>query len=208
MRRFMALGALSAAALTLTTGCATKGWVQDLVTKKTAEVDQRTTQRIDGVEGRVEGVGVEVKEAHGAAREAQTAARGALGRADDVDSRLTRLWSSRHTRKLVDTTHLQFAFDRADLSDAAQTTLAGLVKELKANPGLTVDLEGYADPVGKRDYNVALSQRRVEAVRRYLVGSGIELSRIFFVGLGQLDDSGLSNAQKRRVTLKLMVAAD
>ncbi|MGH7277242.1 MAG: OmpA family protein [Candidatus Rokuibacteriota bacterium] len=201
MRRVVDLGFLAAMLLVFGTGCATKGWVQDIVTKKTAEMDQRTTQRIDGVEGRVEGMG-------GRVDEAQTTARGALGRADEVDGRLSRLWSSRHVRRLVDNAHVQFAFDRADLDDAAQTMLSGFVKELRANPGLTVDLEGYADPVGKRDYNVALSQRRVEAVRRYLVGNGVELSRIFSVGLGSMDNSGLRNAQKRRVTVKLMVDAD
>src|SRR3989442_7055380 len=34
---------------------------------------------------------------------------------------------------------------------------------------LSVDLEGYADPTGTYEYNVGLSQRRVETVRRYLV---------------------------------------
>ena len=73
---------------------------------------------------------------------------------------------------------------------------------------LLVELEGYADPKGPKDYNVELSQRRVEAVRRYLVQNGVEVSRIHSIGLGPIADPKLSDAAKRRVTVKLMVLAD
>ena len=125
-----------------------------------------------------------------------------------MDSRLTRLWSARHKRDLVETLEVRFAFDKWDLNDAAQTSLATLVKELRENPRLSVDLEGYADPVGTYDYNVVLSQRRVEAVRRYLVEKGIDLPRIHLVGLGPIVDKGLPNETKRRVTVRLLVASE
>jgi hypothetical protein len=48
----------------------------------------------------------------------------------------------------------------------------------------------------------------VEAVRRYLVQNGIELSRIASIGLGSITDPKMSDAAKRRVTVKLMVLAD
>ncbi|HYZ99427.1 MAG TPA: OmpA family protein, partial [Acidimicrobiales bacterium] len=40
------------------------------------------------------------------------------------------------------------------------------------------ELEGYADSVGSADYNVRLSQRRVETVHRYLARAGVPLERI------------------------------
>jgi outer membrane protein OmpA-like peptidoglycan-associated protein len=135
-------------------------------------------------------------------------ATGARQRADEVDNRVTRLWSNRHARRVVETANLHFGFDRADLSDQAQTVLSGLVKELRENTALTVDLEGYTDPKGAPDYNVRLSQRRVEAVRRYLIANGVELPRIYSVGLGPLAERGLPDAQKRRVTVRLMVYAE
>jgi len=79
---------------------------------------------------------------------------------------------------------------------------------MRENPKLTVDLQGYADPVGTYGYNVALSQRRVESVRRYLVEKGIELPRINLIGLGPIAEKGTPNKDKRRVTVKMMVNSD
>jgi outer membrane protein OmpA-like peptidoglycan-associated protein len=84
------------------------------------------------------------------------------------------------------------------------------VKDLRDNERLSVDLEGFTDPSGPRDYNVQLSQRRVDAVRRYLVEQGVPQPRIHGTGLGPLVKTGNPEpaAQKRRVTLHVMVDAD
>src|SRR5262249_11228703 len=140
------------------------------------------------------------------AGEARTRADSAYSRADEVNDRLSRLWTSRHKRQLVETVNVQFGFDKWDLSDGAQTALTAIVKDLKTNPNLTVDLEGYTDPVGAQAYNIGLSQRRVEAVRRYLIEQGTEMPRINSVGLGPLNGkSGEDHAKQRRVTVRLMV---
>jgi peptidoglycan-associated lipoprotein len=81
------------------------------------------------------------------------------------------------------------------------------VKELKANPALSVELAGSTDPTGSKDYNVALSQRRVESVRRFLIQQGAELPRIHSVGLGPLG-KGEEVAKQRRVTVKMMIAGE
>jgi OOP family OmpA-OmpF porin len=101
-----------------------------------------------------------------------------------------------------------FGFDRSDLDDGAQTVLLALVKELQANPSLTVELAGYTDTKGPREYNYQLSQRRVEAVRRFLVDKGVGLSRIQAVGLGPVIAAQTPEAQKRRVTARLMLDQD
>lgn len=115
-----------------------------------------------------------------------------------------------NARGPVQTLHLQFGFDKADLDDAAQTALLLLTKKLRENPRLTVDLAGYADSVGSRDYNLWLSRKRVEAVRRYLVQRGVEQVRIRSAGVGQLADHGSpeEQAKNRRVTVKLIVPKD
>jgi outer membrane protein OmpA-like peptidoglycan-associated protein len=215
-----------AALLLLASGCATKNFVRELVSKSEAELDQRVgqvnervvtvegrlgeeSQRVTKVEGqlgetnqRVTGVETRVGEVGEQARAAQT-------KADEVDSRVTRLWTNRHKRQLVETVHVQFGFDKSELTDGAQTALATIVKELKANPALTVELEGYTDPSGPHHYNVALSQRRVESVRRYLIEHGAELPRVHSVGLGELGGGrGEDAAKLRRVTVKLMIAAE
>lgn len=218
--------------LLLASGCATKNFVRELVGKSEMELDARVgkvgervvavedrlgeeSQRVTRVEGqlgetnqRLGGVETRVGEVGEQAKQAQTKADSAFNRADEVDSRLSRLWTNRHKRQLVETVHVQFAFDKADLTDGAQTALANILKELKANPALTVDLEGYTDPTGTRDYNIALSQRRVEAVRRFLIEQGAEMPRVQSVGLGPLNGKGEEVAKQRRVTVKLMIAAE
>lgn len=221
----------------LLAGCATRGWVNQIVGKQRVETDERVgkvEQRIDdegrriatvdsriGEQGqRVEALGTQVKgveEAANAARQdavsareradaAGTRADGAYARVTDTDERLTRLWNSRHKRSAVDVVRVNFGFDRFELDDGAQTMLLPVVDELKKNPALSVVLEGYTDPRGPRSYNLELSRRRVEAVRRYFVGRGVELWRINSIGLGPIDAANVAAAEKRRVTVTLVVA--
>ncbi len=218
MRMVTRIGALLPAVLLLGTGCATKDWVKEQFSKKDVEVDQRFTkvegrvgeeaQRLDGVSGEVKGVTTQVKSLEGAVADAKGRADAAMSKAEGVDSRLTRLWTNRYSQKVADTVDVYFAFDKADLSDGAQTALLNVVKELQGNPTLIVELGGFTDPKGTVDYNYGLSQRRVEAVRRFLVEKGVQLSRVYSVGLGPITAGGDPDAKKRRVTVKLMVDQD
>jgi outer membrane protein OmpA-like peptidoglycan-associated protein len=220
-------------------GCATKDFVKETVSKQRTEVDQRIDkvegqvgegsqrlgtvearvneqgQRVEMVGSRVGGLETSVGQATNTAKEAQeransamTRADSATTRADEVDSRLTRLWGNRNSRSLVETAEVRFAFGKADLSDGAQTALLGLVKEMKDNPLLVVELEGYTDAAGPLEYNVMLSQRRVDAVRRFLVQQGVEQARINAIGLGPSTDRNVSSDQKRRVAVKLIALAN
>ena len=171
-------------------GCATKGWVNEMMGKKEAQIDERfarTEATLTEVGEGARTARERAEAAHGRAEAAHGRAEAAYGRADEVNSRVSRLWGNRHKRDVVETVHVQFGFDRWDLSDGAQTALLQISKELKENPLLTVDLEGYTDPTGPQAYNVSLSQRRVESVRRFLVLNGADLSRIYSVGLGSLN---------------------
>ncbi len=227
MRQAVKLGVVLPAVMLLASGCvATRGWVTEHVAKKEVEIDQRVagvdkklTEETQRVDQKVEGVDTKLTQtsevARGAltqtsevARGARERADGAYTKADETNSRLTRLWSNRNVRKEAETYQILFGFDKWDLNDAGQTTLATLVKEMRENQKLTVDLQGYADPVGTYGYNVGLSQRRVESVRRFLVEKGIELPRIHLVGLGPIAEKGTPNKDKRRVTVKLMVAQE
>ena len=113
-------------------------------------------------------------------------------------------------RNQVQTLQVQFGFDKADLDNGAQTALLLLTKKLRENPQLSVDLEGYTDSVGSRDYNLWLSKKRVEAVRHYLMVRGVESARIRSAAVGQLAASGTpeEQAKNRRVTVKLMAPKD
>jgi outer membrane protein OmpA-like peptidoglycan-associated protein len=216
MRQAVMVGVVLPAALLLVSGCATKGWVTELVGKKEVETDQKVDKKIadesQRVDQKVDGVDARLKNAEGTLTQTSETAKGAKDKADsaytkadEANSRLTRLWSNRNTRNQVETYQVLFGFDKWDLNDGAQTTLVSIIKEMKENPNLTVDLQGYADPVGTYPYNVGLSQRRVESVRRFLVEKGIELPRIHLIGLGPIAEKGTPNAEKRKVTVRLMV---
>jgi len=197
------------------------GQVDERIGTEAKRVDT-VDRRIDTVEGRVsqeaqktDGMGVRVgtletsiTSTSEAARGAQERADAAMAKAEGVDSRLTKLWNNRFNAKVVETVNVQFGFNRSELDDGAQTTLLGLVKEMQANPGLTVELAGYTDTKGARDYNYNLSHRRVESVRRFLVERGVQIGRIQAVGLGALSDRATPEAQKRRVAAKLMIDQD
>ena len=183
--------------LVAASGCATKDWVRDLMGTKEAEINQR----VDGLSG-------QVRETAETAKGARERADAAMNRVEDVNGRLTRLWQSRYNQKPADTVEIYFAFDRADLSDGAQTALAGVVKELAANPTLTVRLGGFTDGAGTRDYNYGLAQRRVEAVRRYLAERGVQLARVQAIGMGPLEERGMPDDRKRRVTVTLMTDSE
>ncbi|MGH7420497.1 MAG: OmpA family protein [Candidatus Rokuibacteriota bacterium] len=211
MRQMIRIGVLLPVMVLLVAGCATKGFVRDMFAKKDLEVDQRFVKvegQVEGVNTEVRGVTTQVKSLEGAVADARSRADAAMTKAEGVDTRLTRLWSNRFNQKTADTLEVYFGFDKAELTDGAQTALLGVIKELQANPTLVVELGGYTDPKGTLDYNYGLSQRRVEAVRRFLVEKGIQLARVQAVGLGPITARETPDEKKRRVTVKMMVDQD
>ena len=198
---------LPAVLMTLS-GCATKDWVRDLVGKNKVETDQRVDQKVEGVNSQVKAVEASLGDTTQLARGANEKADAAMTKATNVDGRLTRVWSNRYNQKAVDTVDIYFGFNQADLSDGAQTALLGVVKELDASPTLIVQLGGFTDPKGTKNYNYALAQRRVEAVRRFLAEKGVQLSRVHAIGMGSLDDPAIPDDKKRRVTVTLMIDQD
>ena len=147
------------------------------------------------------------------ADEAHTAAGQAMAKADETSTRLTRLWSNRNKRVPGDTVAILFRFDKAELDDRGQTALLDVAKQLQENPNLSVELEGYTDNVGNLPYNVQLSQRRSEAVRRFLVEKGVEMNRINSIGLGDIKPSADNTTpkgreQNRRVMVRFFAPAE
>ena len=142
------------------------------------------------------------------ADEATQKAGQAQARADETDSRLSRLWSTRHKRSLGETVVVTFALNQWQLDDRAQTALLDVARQLQDSQDLIVDLEGHTDSTGPADYNLQLSQRRADAVRRFLVEKGVDLHRIQYIGLGDRrpaadNQSPAGRTQNRRVALKV-----
>lgn len=152
-------------------------------------------------------------EAAGRADAAGSTAKDALAKATDTDQRLTKLWANRDKRTLTDTVVVQFDFDKWMLDDGAQTRLLALAKQLQEQPQLTIELEGFTDNIGPVPYNIGLSQRRAESVRRFLVEKGVELPRIHSIGMGDIrpvadNKTRQGRDQNRRVSIRLYAPAE
>jgi OmpA-OmpF porin, OOP family len=71
-----------------------------------------------------------------------------------------------------------FDFDQAQLGPGAQQILQQIAQQAKQDPNLRVVLVGKADRTGTDAYNLALSQRRADAVRQILVENGVPAANI------------------------------
>lgn len=108
---------------------------------------------------------------------------------------------------------LQVMFKTGEDQLSAQNTgaLKTLAKFLIDNPGLSVQLDGYADPRGTDEYNNVLSQYRARAVLETLVGAGVESNRVQLSAHGASGTSGSdqdSYALARRVDIQVINPAN
>ena len=81
---------------------------------------------------------------------------------------------------------VQFAYDSAAIDDGARATLKTNVAILKKLPKtVTVRVEGHCDDRGTVEYNIALGQRRADALKNYYATSGIARSRLDSISFGE-----------------------
>jgi peptidoglycan-associated lipoprotein len=104
---------------------------------------------------------------------------------------------------------IYFEFDQATLSDLAKDTLVRNSDWLRSNPDVRVQVEGNADERGTPEYNLALGERRAEAVKSYLASLGVDRGRLVTISYGEERpaDPGQSEdawALNRRVEFKAM----
>lgn len=96
-----------------------------------------------------------------------------------------------------------FAFDRSDITPESQQILERQADWLRRYPNVTVTIEGHCDERGTREYNLALGERRAQAVKNVLVALGIPASRISTISYGKerpavVGSSEEAYAQNRR----------
>lgn len=99
-----------------------------------------------------------------------------------------------------------FEFDSSTLTDTGRAVLDKHVALLK-NTGASVRLEGHTDERGTREYNMALGERRANAVRDYMMVKGIPGYRLESISFGEekpvsYGSSEVSWSQNRRVEIK------
>jgi len=78
-----------------------------------------------------------------------------------------------------------FDYDSVVLNAEATSILDGQAAWLKQYPDVVITIEGHADERGTREYNLALGDRRANAVRNYLMALGIDQERILTISYGE-----------------------
>ena len=78
-----------------------------------------------------------------------------------------------------------FETDRYDLTGEAQSQLQKQAAWLQQYPAATVTVEGHADERGTREYNLALGERRANAVANYLTALGVDAGRLSVISYGK-----------------------
>lgn len=98
-----------------------------------------------------------------------------------------------------------FAYDSSALTDNAEEILDTQVNwlNMRKHQNVNVIVQGYCDERGTRDYNLALGERRANAVKNYLVSQGVAADRISVISYGKERPAVLGNneaawAQNRR----------
>ena len=78
-----------------------------------------------------------------------------------------------------------FGYDSSDLDSDALELLQDQVAWLKQNSDVNVTIEGHCDERGTREYNLALGEKRAQAVKNYLIGLGINPDRVSTISYGK-----------------------
>lgn len=90
------------------------------------------------------------------------------------------------SREMCLTSPILFGFNESSLSSEARTQLSEAAECLKAKGG-TITIEGHADERGTEEYNLALGDRRAQAVEKYLTSLGIPRNKLNAISKGELE---------------------
>lgn len=102
-----------------------------------------------------------------------------------------------------------FEYDSAMLTMESRRLLDVIARDLVKYARLRVEMQGHTDSVGSDGYNQALSRRRAESVRQYLVEQGVSADRLTARGYGEaqpIDDNGseTGRSRNRRVVMDVL----
>ena len=102
-----------------------------------------------------------------------------------------------------------FDLDKYELKEKSVTELGKILRFLKENPRLRVEIGGHTDNSGSEAYNLQLSQRRAQAVYNYLVSKGIAPDRLHPKGYGAAkpiatNDTEEGRQKNRRIEFKIV----
>ena len=166
------------------------------VDERVTSLDTKTSQQLNTIKGEVDTVEVKT---------------------DQTTKNLNVLdekFDSRNNYKVSKEYSIEFGFDSAKLDKAGMAQLDEIAAAIASDRNALIVLEGRMDSVGNRDYNLALGERRVEQVRRYLaVDKSIPVYRIHQISFGAArpiaaNDSKEGRQKNRSVTISIMLPSD
>jgi OmpA-OmpF porin, OOP family len=239
IRRLSVVGVVILAGILVLSGCASRKYVRlqtqalEPAIQEASNAAKENAERIDAVDRRAQqgitaagAADQKATAAQTAAQTAQTAAQAADRKADtantgvqQANNRISTLETRVNNINTLDTftqsetQTVTFDVGRSTLSSQAKSTLDRIASDVTAQrTGYMLELQGFTDSTGSEQYNIGLSQRRAEAVQRYLVSKNVPLHRISIVGLGKdnpVADNKTSQgrAQNRRVEVRVLKAA-
>ncbi len=108
----------------------------------------------------------------------------------------------------VDPDRVSFDFDSFGLTDETRNALKKVVSYLNENRLAKIEIIGHTDDKGAEEYNLALSQKRADAVKDFFIRNHIVPDRLFATGFGESQPTIMGNTEKaraknRRVEIKL-----
>jgi OmpA-OmpF porin, OOP family len=236
-RRFSVPGIVLLAGIMLLSGCATRKYVRlqtqalEPAIQEAQNGVKENAERIDAVDRRAQqgitaagAADQKATQAGQAAQTAQNAAQAADRKADTANQGVqqannrmntleTRLNSINDTYAESSKETVLFDLNKSTLTNQAKGALDKIAGDLAGQrSGYMLELQGFTDAQGSEQYNIGLSQRRVESVERYLVSKNIPLYRISVVGLGKENPvadnkTRQGRAQNRRVEIRVLKSA-
>ncbi|HMQ07771.1 MAG TPA: OmpA family protein, partial [Saprospiraceae bacterium] len=128
----------------------------------------------------------------------------------NVDVILNRIYMNRE----IDLADIYYDLDRAEIREDAEPALDQLVKMMKDNPDIRIQLSSHTDCRADDEYNLDLSQRRAISAVMYIISKGIEKERLVPRGYGKTqlridcvceECTEEEHQQNRRTTFKVII---
>jgi outer membrane protein OmpA-like peptidoglycan-associated protein len=216
----LSLFILISAALCATSGCASRKYVRNTVNASAdtlsaridtnegeiKEVRDDVDRKVSGVDTKISALDTrtsegmnslknDVQNASQSASQAQSSADRAANSVNALDER----FQNRNQFSASDEKAVQFKFNSATLDKQYMNTLDEIATTLMQNPDAILVLEGRTDSKGAKDYNMKLGERRVDAVKHYLVvEKGVPVYKIHEISFGSEKPVAENNTREGR----------
>jgi len=178
----------------------------------------RTKEKVTDADTKATQAGIAAQAADQKAVGAQTAADGAKRSAMEAKTfaetgldQMGRKVEAMNTYQMAKTVTVLFAVDKATLTPEAKEQIDELAKQASGTDRYVIEVQGFTDKTGSAELNNELSERRAQAVARYLANqSNIAVRHITMLGQGYAqpvadDKTREGRKQNRRVEVKLWV---